>query len=282
RLVASGDCRHAVHWAGGLHHALRRRAAGFCIYNDAAVAIAELRRQGARVAYVDIDAHHGDGVQWLFYDDPGVLTVSFHETGRYLFPGTGWVHERGAGDAEGTKVNVPLEPFTEDASFLEAFETVLPPLLAAFRPDVLVSQHGCDAHWLDPLADLQLTTRSFEVAAGRLHRLAHTFCGGRWVVLGGGGYAAWQVVPRVWTLTWAVVAGRCPPERLPEAWLDRWRDRSPVLLPERLRDAPDAAPPVPRREAIAARNRRTAAAALEGALAALRPGAGGLRPPAWG
>lgn len=270
-LIATRKLDHALNLAGGLHHAQAARASGFCIYNDAAVAIAHLRRRhGCRVAYVDIDAHHGDGVQWAFYYDPDVLTISLHETGRFLFPGTGFVNERGAGPGYGYAVNVPLEPFTEDDSWQEAFLAVVPPLVRRFRPHVIVSQHGCDGHRLDPLAHLALTTQSYEVAARTLHALAHEVCEGRWLALGGGGYD-WRVVPRVWALLWAEMAGLHVPEAIPPAWVERWQDRCPHPLPGTLRDDPAAFPPIMRRDEIAERNRRTVALVLEGLPAALKP-----------
>jgi acetoin utilization protein AcuC len=270
-LVATGKLDHALNLAGGLHHAQAATASGFCIYNDPAVAIAHLRRRhGCRVAYVDIDAHHGDGVQWAFYYDPDVLTISLHETGRFLFPGTGFVNERGAGPGYGYAVNVPLEPFTDDSSWQEAFLSVVPPLVRRFRPDVIVSQHGCDGHRLDPLAHLALTTESYELAARTLHALAHELCGGRWLALGGGGYD-WRVVPRVWTLLWAEIAGLQVPTTIPAAWIQRWQDRCPYPLPTTLRDDPAAFPPIMRRDDIAERNRRTVTLVLEGLPPALKP-----------
>ena len=164
RLVMSGEAEHALCISGGLHHALRSKASGFCVYNDIGVAIARLKEEhpGIKIAYVDTDVHHGDGVQWMFYDDPDVLTVSMHESGYYLFPGTGGVRELGGREALGYSVNVPLEPFTQDDSFIECFEAVVPEVLSSFRPDLILSQNGCDAHTLDPLAHLKLTTRVYE------------------------------------------------------------------------------------------------------------------------
>ncbi|MDQ3841276.1 MAG: acetoin utilization protein AcuC, partial [Actinomycetota bacterium] len=190
RLVMNGEAEHAMCVTGGLHHAMRSEASGFCIYNDIAVAIARLKEEhpGIRVAYVDTDVHHGDGVQWIFYDDPDVLTVSMHESGRYLFPGTGGVKEKGQGRGVGYSVNLPLEPYTQDDSFIECFEAVVPEVLRAFGPDLIFSQNGCDAHALDPLAHLSVTTRVYEHVPQRVHDLAHELCGGRWVAVGGGGY----------------------------------------------------------------------------------------------
>jgi len=256
QLVMDGTVDHAVHLGGGLHHALADRAAGFCIYNDPAAAIAYIRRHwGARVAYVDIDAHHGDGVQWIFYDDPDVLTVSIHESGYHLFPGTGHEHERGRGEAFGTAVNIPLAPGTDDDSWLECFETVVPAALRAFRPDVLVTQHGCDAHRWDPLTDLSVSLKAFTRANAVLHQLAHELCEGRWIVTGGGGYDLLRVVPRAWTHLWAEVTGRPAPAALPGAWLERWAKVSPRPLPAGLHDDPAAFPAGPEQLAAAAANR---------------------------
>src|SRR5258706_1968950 len=180
---------HVFHPAGGLHHAWAERASGFCIYNDIAVALAQvLRASEAKVLYIDFDAHHGDGVQRAFYDEPRVMTVSFHETGRYLFPGTGDVLELGNGIGRGYSVNVPLQPFTEDDSYIEAMDALLAPLVISFAPDVIVSQHGCDTHAWDPLTHLSLTMRGIQAQIKLAHQLADTYCQGRWVAVGGGGY----------------------------------------------------------------------------------------------
>lgn len=220
--VWKGTHQHAVSLAGGLHHAMRGSASGFCVYNDPAVAIAWLLSAGAsRVAYVDIDVHHGDGVQAAFYDDPRVLTISLHQSGRSLFPGTGFAREVGTGDAEGTAVNVALPPGTGDAGWLRAFSGVVPVTLRAFRPQVLVTQHGCDTHALDPLADLRLSLDGQRASYEALHQLAHEVCGGRWLACGGGGYALDAVVPRAWTQLVAIAA-HTPLDAaraLPEEWV---------------------------------------------------------------
>ncbi|TMC06410.1 MAG: acetoin utilization protein AcuC [Chloroflexi bacterium] len=201
--VHSGAALHAFSPAGGLHHAMRDRASGFCVYNDVAVAVAWLRSRGHRVAYVDVDVHHGDGTQALFYADPEVLTISLHESGRYLFPGTGFPDESGVGAARGTSANLPVAPYTWDEPWLAAFEATIPPLLKAFRPTVLVTQDGCDTHALDPLAHLLGSTAIWPHVGRRFHELAHELCEGRWVATGGGGYAVREVVPRAWTLLFA-------------------------------------------------------------------------------
>jgi len=220
--VFSGRAEHAFNPSGGLHHAMPARASGFCVYDDPAIAIAWLLAQGVeRVAYVDVDVHHGDGPQGIFFDDPRVLTISLHQDGRTLFPGTGAVGELGRGDASGTKVNVPLPPMTGDTGWLRAFHEIVPPLVEAFRPEVLVTQLGCDSHHSDPLANLHLTTAAYRDAASVLHELAHRVCAGRWVATGGGGYQWASVVPRAWTTYFAEMAGAELPDELPAAWVER-------------------------------------------------------------
>src|SRR5438105_2626048 len=206
--VHSGAALHAFNPAGGLHHAARASASGFCVYNDVAIAVAWLRARGHRVACVDVDVHHGDGTQALFYSDPDVLTVSLHESGRYLFPGTGFPDECGVGTGRGASANLPLAPYTWDEPWLAAFEATVPPLLRAFRPTVLVTQDGCDSHFLDPLAHLQTSTAIWPRVGRRFHELAHELCEGRWVATGGGGYAIREVVPRAWTLLFAEMVER--------------------------------------------------------------------------
>jgi acetoin utilization protein AcuC len=232
RAVWSGACDHGASISGGLHHAMRGSASGFCVYNDPAVAIKWLLAAGAsRVAYVDVDVHHGDGVQAAFYDDPRVLTISLHEHPATLFPGTGLPGETGTGEGEGYAVNVALPAGTADAGWLRAFDAVVPPLLRVFRPEILVTQHGCDSHRLDPLANLQLTVDAQRQAALWLHDLAHELCGGRWVLTGGGGYAVVQVVPRTWTHLLAIAAGA--PVDPATATPAEWRAEATRLTGER-------------------------------------------------
>ena len=229
--VMSGRVAHAFNAAGGLHHAMPSRASGFCVYDDPAAGIAWLLANGAeRVAYVDVDVHHGDGVQTIFYEDPRVLTISIHESGEFLFPGTGAVSERGAGEAEGTKVNVPLAPETGEVAWLDAFRRVVLPLVRRWEPDVLVTQLGCDTHWSDPLAKLLLTTYAYAETARMLHELAHEAARGRWVATGGGGYEWARVVPRAWTLYFAEMAEAELEDHLPEGWIERveFEFRGPV------------------------------------------------------
>jgi acetoin utilization protein AcuC len=250
-LVASGRATRALSIAGGLHHAHASAASGFCVYNDLAVAIRWLQEtRGWRVLYIDYDAHHGDGVQNIFYRDPEVLTVSIHESGLYLFPASGFIDEIGEGDGHGYSANIPLEAQTEDGSFLAAFDALVPELAAAFAPDVIVLQTGCDAHALDPLTHLRCTTRLFEGLVSRVVELAEKHCHGRIVATGGGGYAIHAVVPRAWTLTWATLCGSNPPDPIPEDWRAAVRAESVTEIPPTLRDAPDYIPPSPHRAEI--------------------------------
>jgi acetoin utilization protein AcuC len=211
-LVASGEVTRAFAFAGGLHHALPNRASGFCYLNDAVLAIQALRARGLRVCYVDIDAHHGDGVQFAFYDSPDVLTISTHERGDRLFPGTGFVDEIGTGAGRGYSVNVPLHPHTDDEVYLEAFDAVVPPLVRAFGPDVVVAQLGIDSHRTDPLTHLALSVEGFAAAVRRIVGFAP-----RLVALGGGGYDLANVA-RAWTAAWAILNDVELPERLPPAF----------------------------------------------------------------
>jgi len=220
--ILRGDVTHAFHPGGGLHHAMPSRASGFCIYDDPALAIARARQDGLRVLYVDLDVHHGDGVEAIHAADPGVLTVSFHESGRYLFPGTGFADEIGEGEAAGTVVNVPLPPDTGDGAWLDAVTTLVPELAAAFRPEIVVSQHGADSHLWDPLAHLRNTVTSMGAAARLVHDLAHEHAGGRWLATGGGGYDVYRVVPRAWSLVWLAGAHLEVPAETPAAWRERW------------------------------------------------------------
>jgi acetoin utilization protein AcuC len=239
RAVMSGSAQHGASIAGGLHHAMRGNASGFCIYNDPAIAIAWLLEQGIeRIAYVDIDVHHGDGVQAAFWDDPRVLTISLHQHPATLFPGTGRPTETGGAAAEGSAVNVALPPGTRDAGWLRALEAVVPPLLQQFRPQILVSQHGCDTHWSDPLANLQITVDAQRAAHAAVHQLAHELTDGRWLLTGGGGYQLVQVVPRTWTHLLAEASGQQiePDTPTPVLWREyvQWvaSESAPELMTE--------------------------------------------------
>src|SRR5437868_894402 len=206
--IESSASLHVFSPSGGLHHAHRSRASGFCTYNDAAIACEWLKRRGHRVAYVDVDVHHGDGVEGIFESDPEVLTISLHESGHWLFPGTGYPQDAGVGPGRGFAANLPFMPYTWDEPWLFAFEKVVPALLRRFKPTVLVTQDGCDTHYLDPLAHLVDTTRIWPWVGAVFHELAHELCEGRWLALGGGGYAIYEVVPRAWTLLFAEMVER--------------------------------------------------------------------------
>jgi acetoin utilization protein AcuC len=239
RRVWTGESLHSANITGGLHHAMPDRASGFCIYNDVAVGIRWLLDQGAqRVAYVDVDVHHGDGVERVFWDDPRVLTISLHESGQFLFPGTGFPEDTGGPDAPGSAANVALPPGTGDSGWLRAFHAVVPPLLREFAPEILVTQHGCDSHADDPLAHLMLSVDGQRAAYLALHDLAHEVAGGRWVATGGGGYAVLSVVPRAWTHLLATVAGH-PVDlgaAVPPGWRELVRERYDAEAPRRMTD----------------------------------------------
>jgi acetoin utilization protein AcuC len=270
-LVMSGEVTRAFSICGGLHHAHRDRASGFCVYSDLAAAIAWIRREhGGKVLYIDYDAHHGDGVQGIFYEDPDVMTLSLHESGRYLFPGTGFVDELGEGDGYGYSLNVPLEAFTEDDSWLDIHRKLIPEVMEAYRPDVVILQSGCDGHSLDPLTHLRASTRLFEETTRIVCEAADAVCGGRVIATGGGGYAIWEVVPRAWTLVWGVLSGQQVPNHIPHTWLNRWQGEAPVMLPPYVRDAVEDHKPVPRRAEIEATNRRTLESLRRQALPLIR------------
>ncbi|TCO52557.1 acetoin utilization protein AcuC [Actinocrispum wychmicini] len=241
--IASGATNRAVNIAGGLHHAMRDHAAGFCVYNDCAVAISWLLDNGAdRVAYIDVDVHHGDGVQAAFYDDPRVLTISLHQSPMTLWPGTGRVTELGGPGAEGTSVNVPLPPHTRDPAWLRAFHAVVPSLLREFRPDVLVTQCGVDTHEEDPLANLWLSVDGHREIYRVLRNLAEQHAGGKWLAMGGGGYQLLRVVPRSWTHLIATVLDRDvdPETPLPHEWVNDVLRRAPgAQLPRTMGEGKD-------------------------------------------
>ncbi|ELT43770.1 histone deacetylase superfamily protein [Arthrobacter nitrophenolicus] len=237
--ILDGSALHAVNFGGGMHHAARDRASGFCIYNDAALAVQRLLVGGIRkVAYIDVDAHHGDGTESIFWNDPRVLTLSLHESGLTLFPGTGFANEIGGPQAEGTAVNLSLPAGTGDAGWLRAFYAVVPQLVAAFGPEVIVSQHGCDSHRTDPLTHLNLSVDGQREAASAVGQLAERFCGGRWIATGGGGYNVLDVVPRSWSHLVAIAAGRPVPLRaaVPQDWRDYVEDKFGAAAPALMGD----------------------------------------------
>jgi acetoin utilization protein AcuC len=268
--ILRGDVGHAFHPGGGLHHAMPGRASGFCVYNDPALAIARARRDGLRVLYIDLDVHHGDGVQHAFWNDPGVMTISIHESGETLFPGTGFEDERGGPAALGTKVNLPLEAGTGERGWLGALELVLPELAAGFQPEIVVSQHGADSHAFDPLAHLEVTTTAMAAAARIVDSIAHRWAGGRWLATGGGGYDIYRVVPRAWALVWLAAAHAEVPPAVPPAWLARWAGEAErswgVTLPATFTDPPGAGLPASPRRSFADRRALEVAESLLASL----------------
>jgi len=262
--ILDGETDHAFSPGGGLHHAMRTRAAGFCVYNDVALAVATARDAGHRVMYIDLDVHHGDGVQTMFWDDPLVLTFSVHESGRSLFPGTGMVEETGGPKAPGLTCNVPLDEGVGDETWWAVVNLTVSVLADMFKPTFIVSQHGCDTHVLDPLAHLRLTTAVYQQAAQLVDRIAHDHAEGRWFATGGGGYDAYRVVPRSWALVWLAQSHRAAPETTPEAWRERWEDPAEASgqapLPVELVDPPRTAAPDP--DVIVSRNLKRARSSL--------------------
>lgn len=234
-MVAKGEVDVAFNVAGGLHHAATDHASGFCIFNDPVIAIEYLRRQGLRPCYIDIDCHHGDGVQDAYYDTDEVMTISMHESGRFLFPGTGEVEDLGAGKGRGYSVNVPLAPYTGDEAFTWAFRQVVPPLVKAFKPDVLVTQLGIDTHFDDPITHLQLTVEGHGAIVKELGALTS-----KWVALGGGGYDI-SAVARGWSLDYGIMMGTDWDDTVPRGYrekfgLERLRDGEAPPLTKDVKD----------------------------------------------
>ncbi len=254
--VMSGRANRAVNLGGGLHHGFKGRASGFCVYNDSSVAIKYLQKEyGARVLYVDTDAHHGDGVQWSFYDDPDVCTLSIHETGRYLFPGTGNINERGNGKGYGTSFNFPIDAFTEDESFLEVYRAAITEVIENFKPDVILTQNGVDAHYFDPLTHLYGTMNIFKEIPKLARELADKHCNGRWIAVGGGGYDIWRVVPRAWSHLWVAMSEQEIPEGpLPAKWVEKWEKEAPVSLISTWEDPKPLYKEIPRKAEITEKN----------------------------
>ena len=254
--VMTGQSQHALHIGGGLHHGFRGKASGFCIYNDSSVAIKYIQEKyNAKVLYVDTDAHHGDGVQWSFYDDDQVCTFSIHETGRYLFPGTGNTNERGQGKGYGYSFNIPVDAFTEDDSWLYAYETAFREITEFFRPDIILTQNGADSHYYDPLTHLSATMKIYEKIPQLAHELAHQYCNGKWIAVGGGGYDIWRVVPRAWSRIWIEMTDTTNIKGpLPLEWVESWQKESPVALPTTWEDPDGIYNPIPRKAEITEKN----------------------------
>lgn len=254
--VLNDDTDHALNLGGGLHHGFQRQGAGFCVYNDGAVACKYIREKyNLKVLYIDTDAHHGDGVQLAFYDDPNVCTFSIHETGRHLFPGTGNINERGMKEGHGYSFNLPIDAYTQDESFLNLYETACREIAAYFQPDVILTQNGADAHVYDPLTHLCGTMVIYERIPQLAHELAHTYCNGKWIATGGGGYDIWRVVPRAWAQIWNVMRhDKIMTGEIPQAWRNKWQPEASVPLPTTWYDNEDAFPDIPRKAEIEEKN----------------------------
>lgn len=263
--VLEGKSNHAFNLGGGLHHGFKRKASGFCVYNDCAIAIKYIQKKyGLKVLYVDTDAHHGDGVQWAFYDDPTVCTLSIHETGRYLFPGTGGVNERGQGKGFGYSFNIPIDAFTEDESFLVNYKRAFTEIAEYFKPDIIFTQNGSDSHCYDPLTHLCTTMKTFQEIPKIAHEIAHKYCEGRWIAVAGGGYDYWRVVPRAWSYVWLTMNNQLPKSDLiPEKWLNKWQKIANLPLPTTWSDDPSIVKPIPRKKEIEEYNSQILHRALE-------------------
>jgi len=237
--IMAGKFAHAFNPSGGLHHAHPERASGFCIFNDPAVSVNYLRKKYnvKRLVYLDIDAHHGDGVMYGFYNDPSVLDIDFHENGKFLFPGTGFPDEIGGTEAKGLKLNIPLPPGTGDEAYLKAFHKLVPDTVRKFRPEIILVQCGADGHADDRLAHLRLTTNTYREVVSEMHSLAHELCDGRFLLFGGGGYTLANV-PRVWTVAFATLAGKKLDNGIPEPWSRRFGELTGEDPPNNLHDNP--------------------------------------------
>ncbi|HJE19976.1 acetoin utilization protein AcuC [Aliicoccus persicus] len=254
--VMEGNSRKALSLAGGLHHGFSGRSSGFCIYNDTAVAIEFIRKKfGKKVLYIDTDAHHGDGTQYIFYSKDDVMTYSVHETGRYLFPGTGHITELGDDIGYGYSINLPLDAYTEDDSFKHVFSTSLERAIERFKPDVIFSQNGVDSHFRDPMTHLNLTSESFEYIPRFVDSLAKRYTDGKWIAVGGGGYNLWEVVPRMWAQVWLAMTGETAPRgQLPKEFIETYKSKCPSTFPMLWEDALHDYIEIPRRTEITEKN----------------------------
>ncbi len=253
-LLIQNKAKKVLQFGGGFHHAHKNFASGFCIYNDLALAIKKMIDAGLYVLYLDIDVHHGDGVQEIFYSNENVMTLSIHESGEYLFPGTGWIHELGKGMGRSLKLNLPLEPFTEGESYLEVFEAILEPAMKWFRPYALVVQSGSDAHFSDPLADLMLTTQDYQKIFKKIIEFSNLYSNGRVIFTFGGGYTL-TAAPRIWSILYMLLFNFELPDELPPGWISKWEKKLNKKMPVKLHDPNPAYDPIPRKEEITKRNR---------------------------
>ena len=228
KVWTDDEFKIAFNFAGGLHHAVKDKASGFCIFNDIAVAIAHLKKlqKDIRIAYLDIDCHHGDGVQWLFYDDPNVLTISYHESGQFLFPGSGTIEERGEGNGKGFSINFPLLPGTSNRMYLNLFRKTTPKILETYQPDILISQLGVDTYFDDPLTQMGLSIQVYKDIAQTIKTSAKEYCQNKWLAVGGGGYLI-SVVPRAWSLFLAKMLDVELDNELPQSWIEEVKEKAP-------------------------------------------------------
>ena len=254
QLLIEKKAEKVLQLGGGFHHARRALAEGFCLYNDLALAIKEMTSAGWHVVYLDLDVHHGDGVQEIFYSDDKVMTISLHESGEYLFPGTGWIHELGKSMGRSLKLNLPLEPFTEGESYFEVLNGILEPALRWFRPDAIVVQAGADAHFSDPLADLNLKTQDFANIYKRVLDLSDQFCNGRTLFTLGGGYSL-TAAPRIWVILYLIFLELEIPQKIPQNFIKRWENKISHEIPSQIYDPDNSYAPIPRRENIKKQNR---------------------------
>lgn len=258
--IMTNKVTNGCHLGGGLHHALPGRANGFCVYNDVAITIAHLiQKYNSRVLCIDTDAHHGDGTQWSFYTNDHVLNYSIHETGKFLFPGSGHYTERGSEQGFGYTVNLPLEPFTENDSYLESFKQTIEPVIKTFKPDIIISVHGVDIHYLDPLTHMSCTLDALYEIPYYIKMLADKYTDGKVLMFGGGGYNIWKVVPLAWSHVFLALIGE-PKQQgpLPQKWLTKWQQYAPCSLPKTWSDECTDYPYIPRTKEISAQNTKHA------------------------
>jgi acetoin utilization protein AcuC len=206
-LLLEDRARCVFNPVSGLHHAGKGHAAGFCYVNDIAIAICGLLEKGQRIAYIDVDVHHGDGVQDAFYESDQVLTISLHESGETLFPGTGFETEIGTGTGKGFNINVPFRAGTDDEIYLATFDAIVPPLVRSFRPDMILAQVGGDTHRDDRFAHLNLTSNGYKEVVGKINDLSPKI-----LAMGGGGYNVYKTAG-LWALAWSALVGAEPQDK---------------------------------------------------------------------
>lgn len=254
KLILEGKSNKVLQFGGGFHHAHPDFASGFCLYNDIALAIKEFVKHNWHIAYIDIDVHHGDGVQKIFYSDENVMTISLHESGEFLFPGSGWIHELGQGSGRALKLNAPLEPFTEGDSYLEVFNGIVEPALKWFKPDAVFVMAGADAHFSDPLADLMLKVQDYEKIYRRIFEFIDKFAKGRALFTFGGGYS-FLATARIWALLYMLLFDLKIPDKLPESWRNKWQKKLNKEIPEFIYDSENSYESISRKSEIEKNNK---------------------------